>query len=755
MESVRADIERAYQAIRERIITLELEPGAPIKPRYLAEDLEIGLIPVKEALELLEHDGLVSITPRQEHGIHVTNVHLADLDELSEIRLTLEARSARLAAERATPEELEEMVSLRQEQTQVPAEDTQLLFDLDHRFHQTIARAAGNKYLEDALERFYGLSQRLWYLALPYLDFLPAAVEEHLELVDAIRSGDADLAAEIMYEHVEDFYNKVREALTVKVTVSYGSDVRTVVVEEDALLGGAIIATGLPLEQPCAGRGTCGKCKVLVEGELSPPDEVEHKQLSEAELAAGYRLACRAHLTGDASVTLAPVVVYSNKIFRACDDYKQEGAPLGLAIDLGSTTVAAFLTMLSDGQVCAGAAALNQQTVFGADVISRLAVADRGSDQAQRLAALAKASIIQAVDALRLPRSARERVEKVTVVGNCAMHHLLLEYPVEKLVALPFQPHATQAVRHPAAELLGDGFPAQAEVAVPPLIGGFVGSDALACLVYYGFDEAPAPMAAIDLGTNGEVMVTDGEDILVASTAAGPAFEGVNISCGTRAVDGAIVGVEANEDDGTLAIRTIGDHAPVGLTGSGLLDLVYELRRVGVIEESGRIADDHPTFGDRLDKSADGVRRFLITAEGLDLRGAETAEEAVQVPLYLTQHDIRELQKAKAAIRAATEVLMARLGVEAEDLDRMILTGSFGSQLNVAAVRGMGMIPAVDPQIVETSANGAGFGAALMLDEEQFARGQRIAAESEQIDLDLDARFNELYIGSMSMPEVE
>ncbi|MGD1992656.1 MAG: ASKHA domain-containing protein [Anaerolineae bacterium] len=754
MESVRADIQKAYQAIRERIITLELEPGAPIKPRYEAEDLGVGIIPVKEALELLEHDGLVAITPRQEHGIHVTNVHLADLDQLSEIRLTLESRSARLAAERATSESLKEMESLRQEQARVPVEDAQRLFDLDHRFHQAVAQAAGNTYLENALERFYGLSQRLWYLALPYLDFLPAAVEEHLELVDAIRTGDADRAARIMHAHVEGFYNKVRAALTVKATVSYGSDVRTVVVEEDALLGGAIIATGLPLEQPCAGRGTCGKCKVLVEGGLSPPDEVELRQLSEAELAAGYRLACRAHLTGDATVTLAPVVVYSNKIFRACDDYKQEGVPLGLAIDLGSTTVAAFLTLLTDGQVCAGAAALNQQTVFGADVISRLAVADRGDEQARRLAALAKASIIQAVDALRLPRSARERVEKVTVVGNCAMHHLLLQYPVETLVALPFQPHGREAVRRPAGELLGDGFTARAEVAVPPLIGGFVGSDALACLVYYGFDQAQAPMAAIDLGTNGEVMVTDGQRILVASTAAGPAFEGVNISCGTRAVDGAIVGVEADETAGTLSIRTIGDHAPVGLTGSGLLDLVYELRRVGVIEASGRIADDHSTFGGRLDRSAAGVRRFLITERGLDLRGAESAEEAAQVSLYLTQHDIRELQKAKAAIRAATEVLMARLDLEAEDLTRMILTGSFGSQLSVEAVRGMGMIPAVDAEIVETSANGAGLGAAMMLDDDQFARGQRIAEEAEQVDLDLDARFNDLYIGSMMMPEV-
>jgi uncharacterized 2Fe-2S/4Fe-4S cluster protein (DUF4445 family) len=534
-----------------------------------------------------------------------------------------------------------------------------------------------------------------------------------------------------------------------EVSVSYGTDERSVRVEEGSLLVDAIIATGLPLEQPCGGRGTCGKCKVLVEGEINELDDVELKQLSSAERSAGYRLACRARLTGDASVILAPIVVYSNKIFQACDDYKQEGIELGLAIDLGSTTVAAFLTKLDDGNVCAGAASLNQQTVFGADVISRLAAAGEGDEQARRLSALAQASIVQAIDALKLSKDVKERIRKATVVGNCAMHHLLLQYPTESLALLPFQPHDRVAVRG-AEDHLGSTFPNQTIVALPPLIGGFVGSDALACLAYYGFDRAPAPMAAIDLGTNGEVMVTDGERILVASTAAGPAFEGVNISCGTRAVDGAVIGVKAVEDAGELELTTIGGQMPVGLTGSGLLDLVHELRRVEVIDVTGRLVKGHATFGDRLSRREDGVRQFLITDDAVDRSGEEGA-----ISLYLTQQDIRELQKAKAAIRAATEVLMARLGLEAGDLARMILTGSFGSQLHLEAVRGIGMIPSVDPKAVEMSANGAGFGAALFLDDEEFGRGERIAEAAVQVDLDLDARFNELYISSMHMPVVE
>lgn len=535
------------------------------------------------------------------------------------------------------------------------------------------------------------------------------------------------------------------------VTVTYGTDERTIAVEKDSSLGAAIIGTGLPLEQPCAGRGTCHKCKVIAEGALSPYDEKELEGLTQAERAANYRLACRTRVLGDVEVTLAPIVVYSNKMFRACDDYKHKDVPLGLAIDLGSTTVAAFVTTLDQGRVCLGAAALNQQTAFGADVISRMAAALKGPETSQRLSMLALSSIVQAIDALKLSRRVKERIEKVTIVGNCTMHHLLLKLPVDTLAELPFEPYSTAAVRD-ADSLFGDTFPPRAKVALPPLIGGFVGSDALSCLIHYGFDRAPGPMAAIDLGTNGEVMITDGERIVVASTAAGPAFEGVNISCGTRAVDGAIVKVTVDEGDGRLALTTIGDHPPVGLTGSGLLDLVCELRRVGVIERSGRFAKDHPVFGDRLSKDHQGIRRFLITDEGVDLHGAESLEDAARVSLYLTQHDIRELQKAKGAIRAATEILMAQIGLEPGDLTRLILTGSFGSQLNVEAVVNLGMIPPVALDVVEPSANGAGFGAALMLDEEEFARGERIAAAAEQIDLDLDAAFNRRYIESMDLP---
>jgi DNA-binding GntR family transcriptional regulator len=230
MEMERVDTKRAYELVQELITTLELAPGAPINAQQLAKDLEMGLVPVREALKLLAHENLVVITPR--HGLYVSDVNIPDLEQLSEMRLAMEGLSARLAAERATPDDIVVLEALRQEQAIASAdqaaaeaeeapmgraesalESSRRLFDIDHKFHQAVAQAAHNKYLADSLERLFGLSQRLWYLALPRIRFLPSAVEMHLALVEAIEAGDGERAEEIMREHVAEFYTQVREIL--------------------------------------------------------------------------------------------------------------------------------------------------------------------------------------------------------------------------------------------------------------------------------------------------------------------------------------------------------------------------------------------------------------------------------------------------------------------------------------------------------------------------------------------------------------
>jgi DNA-binding GntR family transcriptional regulator len=211
MELERLDTKRAYELIRERITTLELPPGSVVNEQQLAQDLDMGLVPVREALKLLAHDNLVVITPR--HGLYVADVNVPDLEQLSEMRLALEGLSAHLAAQRATPDDIVVLEALRREQAATPSADSKRLFDVDHKFHQAIAQAAHNKYLADSLERLFGLSQRLWYLALPRIGFLSGAVEKHLELVEAIKDGQAEHAEQIMREHVSEFYAQVREIL--------------------------------------------------------------------------------------------------------------------------------------------------------------------------------------------------------------------------------------------------------------------------------------------------------------------------------------------------------------------------------------------------------------------------------------------------------------------------------------------------------------------------------------------------------------
>ena len=211
MELERVDTKRAYELIRAKITTLELAPGSALNEQALAAELEMGLVPVREALKLLAHENLVVITPR--HGLYVADVNVPDLEQLSEMRLALEGLSARLAALRATDDDLVVLEALRQEQATTPPEDSRRLFEVDHKFHQAVARAAHNKYLAEGLERLFGLSQRLWYLALPRLGFLPGAVEKHLDLVQAIEDDDSDRAESIMRQHVQEFYDQVREIL--------------------------------------------------------------------------------------------------------------------------------------------------------------------------------------------------------------------------------------------------------------------------------------------------------------------------------------------------------------------------------------------------------------------------------------------------------------------------------------------------------------------------------------------------------------
>jgi len=492
------------------------------------------------------------------------------------------------------------------------------------------------------------------------------------------------------------------------------------------LLDELLLELGYLIERQCAGKGTCGRCVLRAEGELDTPTDDEVKILGKDRLDEGWRLACQARISGDVKIILPEDTPHTDKIFGKVPPAEALPESLGLAVDLGTTTVGVLLVDTDNGRVIAANAVLNRQATIGADVISRLekALEDRRSPTK-----LAIDSITDALEGLVSSKKTLSRIKKVVVVGNTAMHHLLLGLDISRLMVTPFRPASEKPlVKKGIINELG----AAVDWFFPPLIGGFVGSDALACMVYFGIGrEDRGPTMAVDLGTNGEVMIGAEGRILVSSTAAGPAFEGVSISCGMRASPGAVV--SARWENNALALETIGNIDPQGLAGSGLLSVVRRLRERGIIEPGGRIVDPEDDQTGLVFKTDDG--------------------KAVKLPggLALIQDDIRELQKAKGAVRACAEILMKMAGVEPGKIERVFLTGSFGGRLDVEDVLSLGVLPPVDAPVISSIPNGAGLGAATMLDMKEFERAGELAARCEHIELFDSPAFMDTYIESMSL----
>jgi len=487
-----------------------------------------------------------------------------------------------------------------------------------------------------------------------------------------------------------------------------------------------LLELGYLVERQCGGRGDCGRCRVVAEGNLSELAPEEKSLLGEKALAEGWRLACKAEILGDAAVTLPVGVPHTDKIFgQVLSDEELPENP-GLAVDLGTTTVGALLVDMDNGGVLAARAVLNNQGSAGADVISRLQAARVDPRPLERMAS---DSVTEAVSGLFRNKPSARKIKKAVVVGNTAMHHLLLGLDIGGLAAAPFAPSGTgELIRRGVFNTISE----DVDVLFPPLIGGFVGSDALACVLYFDLDEIKAgPAMAVDIGTNGEVILGVDGEVVAASTAAGPALEGVNISCGMRAAPGAVVDAHWRDDE--LVLETVGGLEPEGLAGSGLISVVRKLADTGVIDPGGRIVEpDEDPFG-----------MVGKTGEGKLIRLAED--------IVLTQNDVREFQKAKGAVRACADVLLDEAGIAPSDLKRVFLTGSFGGKLDVEDVLAIGLLPPVDIYVVRSIPNGAGLGAAMMLNEKQFARACELAAKCRHMELFNAPAFMDKYIDAMAV----
>jgi uncharacterized 2Fe-2S/4Fe-4S cluster protein (DUF4445 family) len=396
---------------------------------------------------------------------------------------------------------------------------------------------------------------------------------------------------------------------------------------------------------------------------------------------------------------------------------------LGLAVDVGSTKLACYLMDLKTGKVLAAKGIPNPQIAYGDDIMTRLAYAIKNPSQSELMHSLLIQSINLAASELCSQINASpSNIVDSCFVGNTVMHHFLLDLPVETLAFSPFVPIISDALSPRSSEI---GFLAMpgSKVLLPSIIAGFVGSDHLAFLLSEGFGDDSHVRLGIDIGTNTEIALRKNGRIVSVSTASGPAFEGAHIRFGMRAGLGAIEHITLNHQ-GKADIHTIGNVNPIGICGSGILDAVSELRRVGILNSRGR-----------LDKSAPGVR-----VDDLGKPYFIIAESERQITL--SQMDIDQILLAKGAIRAGIDVLMNYLKVKPGDIEEILIAGAFGSYMDPKQAIRLGMLPAISSSCIRAVGNAAGAGARMMLvSKAERQKAEELANRIEYLELTLYPEF--------------
>ncbi len=414
---------------------------------------------------------------------------------------------------------------------------------------------------------------------------------------------------------------------------------------------------------------------------------------------------------------------------------------LALAFDLGTTTIAASLLDLDEGVRLSSTGSLNPQREFGADVVSRLEAACAYPDVGKRMARLVNEELERLAGELLLSAGASsEQVRRIAIAGNPAMEHLLLELPVKSLAFPPYRPLFTAGRTLNTADL---GWKIAVDAYLFPLPGGFVGGDLVAFL--FGCDAARSTQHAarlyLDLGTNGEIALVAGGCIYATSAAAGPAFEGGNLECGMAALQGAISGVTIEGDQ--VNVTVIGEAAPAGICGSGVIEAVSGLVRAGIVDSTGRLLppEEIPS------NLANRVTRRNGEPEFVLYRDARTQ-------ICLTQRDIRQLQLAKAAIRAGIEVLLERSGIHHESLQEAVLTGSFGSRLSPEGLKIVGILPGKMVEMCSFVRDGALAGVEKALATPGgFDEVERLAAAIRVIPLSGTPAFENHFLEYMNFPK--
>lgn len=500
---------------------------------------------------------------------------------------------------------------------------------------------------------------------------------------------------------------------------------RTIEAASGQTLLKALQNAGETLLAPCGGAGTCGRCRILVRDSGS----VE------------YRLACRTPAAEGMEIIMEDIG--GMKVEGARGGVGASGAgfspggtgPIGLAVDIGTTTMVFSLVDLESHAVVGAVGKVNPQAAFGADVIARINAA-KTPEGMQTLCSLIRTCIDRTrADLCRTHDIDPARVERIALVGNTTMEHLAAGLDPRTIGVSPFTPLSLFGTWLP---LFSGAEDAPESAYFSPAVAGYVGGDVTAGLHVSGMAERKGIQLFIDIGTNGEMALGNRDRIICCATAAGPAFEGANITFGMPAMPGAIKSV-AMAGNG-LVLETIDDKEPLGLCGSGLLDAAACLVDAGIVDETGYLADE------------DEVEPRLAHLVGEE-QGQTVCYLDDEHRVYLTQKDIRCMQLAKAAFRAGIETMMDTMGIAYDDIDHVALAGGFGMHLRPASAARIGLIPPALGDRITALGNAAGKGAVEALFEEGRSAIEAVASRCEYLELSTNPLFNEKYIEAMGFDD--
>jgi uncharacterized 2Fe-2S/4Fe-4S cluster protein (DUF4445 family) len=516
----------------------------------------------------------------------------------------------------------------------------------------------------------------------------------------------------------------------------------------------AVRSAGLALDSECGGRGTCGECRVrFLEG--TPPPTVEDAALlTQEELDEGWRLACQTFLSTGCRITVPQRIararrgklrIQTEAIEAGTEHEGERRAGYGIAVDVGTTTVVCYLMDLARALQLSVASFANPQSAFGPDVVSRIAYAHRGERelkdlQRRLISQLEKHFATLCRDAGIEPNA----ISIVTAVGNMTMMHLLRGIDPWPLGVAPYEPVFVESPTFPARELGFKRF-GDAEVNVLPGVGGHLGSDVVAGVLGLDLARRKGVSLFVDLGTNGEVVLCSKGMLAAASCAAGPAFEGVHIHSGMAAFPGAIERVD--EEDGRLQLDTIGDAPPIGICGSGLFDAVALLLRYRLLRLSGRLVAPKEI---PPDVPADLAERLRDDGNERSFRLVERSDSE---DVIITQHDVREVQLAKAPVRATIELLLAGAHLKADAIGDVFVAGGFGSSVRSESLLALGVVPEEVRGRIHAAGNTAGFGAKLALVyPERLAEAHRLARWTHHVELVQREDFRQAFAAYIPFP---